>query len=110
MLGLEMAWSKGCRLVELQLDSRAAISLLLQNGEPSHQHALEVLAFQELCRRDWTVRVRHTYREGKKVADFLANQGHEFPIGVHIFPLSDCNLGYILQYMIVWEFQHPVTF
>ncbi|CAN1820472.1 Putative ribonuclease H protein At1g65750 [Linum perenne] len=98
VLGLELAWSTGCRVVEVQLDSRAAISLLLQIGEPHHQHALEVLAFQELCRRDWTVKLRHTYREGNKVADFLANRGHDFPIGVHLFPLYDCNMGYILRY------------
>ncbi|CAN1144585.1 hypothetical protein LINPERHAP2_LOCUS14186 [Linum perenne] len=61
----------GYRFVELQLDSRAAIALIQQTGEPSHQHA---------------------YREGNKVADFLANRGHEFPFGVFLFPISDCNL------------------
>ncbi|CAN1728919.1 Putative ribonuclease H protein At1g65750 [Linum perenne] len=98
VLGLELAWSKGCRLVEVQLDSRAVISLLLQTDEPLHQHALEVLAFQDLCRRDWIVRLRHTYREGNKVVDFLANHGHDFPYGVHLFLLYDYNLGYILRY------------
>ncbi|CAN1256843.1 hypothetical protein LINPERPRIM_LOCUS9431 [Linum perenne] len=37
-------------------------------------------------------------REANKVADFLANQGHLFPFGTHLFPLSDCNLGHILRY------------
>ncbi|CAN1144586.1 Putative ribonuclease H protein At1g65750 [Linum perenne] len=92
VLGLELAWSMGYRFVELQLDSRAAIALIQQTGEPSHQHALEVLACQELCRRSWVVKIQHTYREGNKVADFLANRGHEFPFGVFLFPISDCNL------------------
>ncbi|CAN1172200.1 hypothetical protein LINPERHAP1_LOCUS42529 [Linum perenne] len=44
------------------------------------------------------VRIRHTYREGNKVTDFLANRGHEFPFGVHLFPLFDCNLAYLLRH------------
>ncbi|CAN1792273.1 Putative ribonuclease H protein At1g65750 [Linum perenne] len=98
VLGLELAWSKGFRNVELQLDSRAAIALIQQDDDPSHQHALEVMAVQELCRRDWMVRIRHTYREGNKGADFLANRGHDFPFGVHLFPLVDCNLAYLLRH------------
>ncbi|CAN1161717.1 Putative ribonuclease H protein At1g65750 [Linum perenne] len=74
VLGLELAWSMGCRNVELQLDSRAAIALIQQVAEPSHQHALEVLA------------------------DFVTNRGHDFPFGVHLFPLSDCNLPYMLRH------------
>ncbi|CAN1189804.1 Putative ribonuclease H protein At1g65750, partial [Linum perenne] len=98
VLGLELAWSKGCRFVELQLDSRAAIALLQQHGDPGHHHALEVLAVQEMCRHNWTVGIRHIYPEGNKVADFLANWGHDFSIGVHLFPLSGCNLGYLLRF------------
>ncbi|CAN1824667.1 Putative ribonuclease H protein At1g65750 [Linum perenne] len=98
VLGLELAWSLGCRFVELQLDSRAAIALIQQAGEPNHQHALEVLACQELCSRSWEVQIQHTYREGNKVADFLANQGHDFPFGVYMFPLSDCNLVHLLRH------------
>ncbi|CAN1746338.1 Putative ribonuclease H protein At1g65750 [Linum perenne] len=48
--------------------------------------------------REWRVEIRHVYREANKVADFLANQGHLFPFGTHLFPLSDCNLGHILRY------------
>ncbi|CAN1823008.1 Putative ribonuclease H protein At1g65750 [Linum perenne] len=98
VLGLELAWSLGCRFVELQLDSRVAIALIQQAGEPNHQHALEVLACQELCSRSWEVRIQHTYREGNKVADFLANQGYDFPFGVYMFPLSDCNLVHLLRH------------
>ncbi|CAN1256844.1 Putative ribonuclease H protein At1g65750 [Linum perenne] len=75
--GLELAWSYGFRNIDLQLDSRVAT---------------------ELCNREWRVEIRHVYREANKVADFLANQGHLFPFGTHLFPLSDCNLGHILRY------------
>ncbi|CAN1163796.1 hypothetical protein LINPERPRIM_LOCUS32803 [Linum perenne] len=97
-MGLELAWSLNCELVELQINSRGAAALFSETGNPKHQHALEVLAFQELCRRNWVVSVRHIYREGNKAAAF---RGHNFPPGVHHFPLLDCNLGYILQYDVM---------
>ncbi|CAN1192339.1 hypothetical protein LINPERHAP2_LOCUS41492, partial [Linum perenne] len=52
----------------------------------------------ELCNRNWLVEVRHVYREANKAADFLAGQGYLFPFGIHLFPLSNCNLGHILRY------------
>ncbi|CAN1768425.1 Putative ribonuclease H protein At1g65750 [Linum perenne] len=96
--GLELVWSMGFRSVELQLDSKAAIDLLLATGEPRHQHAGEVLSFRELRERHWSVNIRHVYREGNKVADFLASRGHDLPFGSHTFPLSDFNLVYLLRY------------
>ncbi|CAN1195124.1 Putative ribonuclease H protein At1g65750 [Linum perenne] len=96
--GLAMAWEYGFRRVELQLDSQVAISLLTSSQVPEHQHAAEVLHFQNLCRRDWIVNIRHIFREANKMADFLASRGYEFPFGIHLFPLSDCNLGHFLRY------------
>ncbi|CAN1179262.1 Putative ribonuclease H protein At1g65750 [Linum perenne] len=96
--GLELAWSNGIRSVELQMDSKASIDLLLATGEPLHQHAGEVLSFRELRARHWSVNIRHVYREGNKVADFLASRGHDLPFGSYLFPLSECNLGYLLRY------------
>ncbi|CAN1148505.1 Putative ribonuclease H protein At1g65750, partial [Linum perenne] len=96
--GLELAWDYGFRHVELQLDSKAAIAILLSPEEPQHQHMAEVLYFRELCGRDWRVNTRHVYREANKAADFLASQGYEFPFGIHLFPLAHCNLGHILRY------------
>ncbi|CAN1147970.1 Putative ribonuclease H protein At1g65750 [Linum perenne] len=74
--GLELAWDYGFRRVELQLDSKVAISLLLSQDEPEHQHI---------------------FREANKAADFLANHGYNFPFGIHLYTLSDCNLGHILS-------------
>ncbi|CAN1850221.1 Putative ribonuclease H protein At1g65750, partial [Linum perenne] len=70
-----MVWALDCRRVELQLDSRAAVALLSRDGIPDHQHALEVMTFQELCRQEWVVTIRHVYREANRAADFLANRG-----------------------------------
>ncbi|CAN1127862.1 Putative ribonuclease H protein At1g65750 [Linum perenne] len=75
--GLELAWDYGFQIVELHLDSRAPISILTSPEQPVHQHV---------------------YREANKAADFLASHGSQFPFGIHLFPLSDCNLGHILRY------------
>ncbi|CAN1788388.1 Putative ribonuclease H protein At1g65750 [Linum perenne] len=96
--GLELAWDNGFRQVELQLDSKVTVSLLLSSEEPEHQRAAEVLHFRNLCKRNWEVRVRHIFREANKAADFLASLGYNFPFGIHLFPLSDCNLGHIVRY------------
>ncbi|CAN1792527.1 Putative ribonuclease H protein At1g65750 [Linum perenne] len=96
--GLELAWDYGFRRVELQLDSKVVVSMLLSSEEPEHQQAAEVLHFRNLCKRSWEVRIRHIFREANKAADFLANHRYNFPFGIHLFPLSDCNLGHILRY------------
>ncbi|CAN1753236.1 Putative ribonuclease H protein At1g65750 [Linum perenne] len=96
--GLELAWQYGFRQVELQVDSKSAISLLLSPDPPEHQQAAEVIYFQNLCRRDWRVTTRHVFREANKAVIFLASQGYEFPFGTHLFSLSNCNLGHILRY------------
>ncbi|CAN1776652.1 Putative ribonuclease H protein At1g65750 [Linum perenne] len=98
IFGLELAWSMGLRCIELQMDSKAAIELFLSSGEPLHQHAGEVLSFRELRARDWSITIRHVYREGNKAANFLASRGHDFPFGSHLVPSSDCNLAYFLRY------------
>ncbi|CAN1180812.1 hypothetical protein LINPERPRIM_LOCUS16985 [Linum perenne] len=38
------------------------------------------------------------YREGNKATDFLANRGHDFPISVFPFSISNCNLSYFLHF------------
>ncbi|CAN0929412.1 hypothetical protein LINGRAHAP2_LOCUS37055, partial [Linum grandiflorum] len=40
--GLQFAWEKGYRKVRVQLDSQAAIELMLAEGELTHQHSSEV--------------------------------------------------------------------
>ncbi|CAN1247865.1 Putative ribonuclease H protein At1g65750 [Linum perenne] len=46
--GLHSIWDAGYRKVVLQLNSRAAISLLIGMQDTSHQHGMEVLQFREL--------------------------------------------------------------
>ncbi|CAN1759813.1 Putative ribonuclease H protein At1g65750 [Linum perenne] len=96
--GLHRAWGAGYRKVLLQLDSKAAISLLTGTGDTSHQHGLEVLQFRELCNRDWIIRTKHTYREGNHAADLLASLGYGYPLGSHTISTTDSQLVYFLRY------------
>ncbi|CAN1165133.1 hypothetical protein LINPERPRIM_LOCUS33574 [Linum perenne] len=59
---------------------------------------MEVIQFRELCSRDWMIQIRHTYREGNHVADFLASLGYDYPIGSHSILSNDVRLGYFLRY------------
>ncbi|CAN1127783.1 Putative ribonuclease H protein At1g65750 [Linum perenne] len=75
--GLQLAWERGYRKIQLQLDSQCAIHLL--QGEGLDDHA-------------------HVYRESNHAADFLANLGHSCPIGFHLVEQFDPNLYYWLLY------------
>ncbi|CAN1170687.1 Putative ribonuclease H protein At1g65750 [Linum perenne] len=99
--GLQRAWDLGYRRILLRMDSVAAISLLMGRGEPTHHHGLETALFQDLCRRDWQVVVRHIFREGNHAADYLASIGYDYPFGSHTVSSSDCNLVYHLRHFII---------
>ncbi|CAN1800849.1 Putative ribonuclease H protein At1g65750 [Linum perenne] len=79
------------------MDSRTAITLLMDGDISTNQHAMETLQFQELMGRDWNLRIEHTYREGNQAADFLAGIGYGYPHVSHNVDLSDSRLGYFLR-------------
>ncbi|CAN1127664.1 Putative ribonuclease H protein At1g65750, partial [Linum perenne] len=90
--GIRLAWLTGFKKVEVQMDSLAA------NPVISHQHVIEVFEFRDWVSKDWEIKLKHVYREGNPVADFLAQLGHKLPRGCHSIPLSDCNLAYHVRY------------
>ncbi|CAN1148866.1 hypothetical protein LINPERHAP2_LOCUS16726 [Linum perenne] len=63
-MSLRIAWDHGLRRVELQVDCTTVIKLVEAEGEPLHQHAMELLDLRELLHRGWEGRLRHLYREG----------------------------------------------
>ncbi|CAN1168973.1 Pathogenesis-related thaumatin-like protein 3.5 [Linum perenne] len=81
------------------MDSTAAVAILLNSElEPSHQYALEALEFKDWLQRDWTVTIKHIYREANHAADYLANLGHNTTRGTHLVDVSNCNLAYFIRY------------
>ncbi|CAN1813880.1 Putative ribonuclease H protein At1g65750, partial [Linum perenne] len=97
--GIRRAWEAGYRKFEVQMDSKAAVTILL-NSEPdsSHQYTLEVLEFRDWLHRDWEVKLIHIYREANHAADYLANLGHNTICGSHNVEICDCNLAYFVRH------------
>ncbi|CAN0878493.1 hypothetical protein LINGRAHAP2_LOCUS12509 [Linum grandiflorum] len=44
------------------------------------------------------VHLSHSYREANYIADYLANLGHSFPYGMHIFDSPNQGLSHCLHY------------
>ncbi|CAN1335133.1 hypothetical protein LINPERPRIM_LOCUS36647, partial [Linum perenne] len=57
--------------------------------------------FQELRSRDWSLVIKHTYREGNRAADYLASIGYSYPFGSHTVSISDCRLGYFYGMIVL---------
>ncbi|CAI0558302.1 unnamed protein product [Linum tenue] len=98
MEGLQLAWNSGFRRVRLELDSQCAVLLLSSRDYPDHPHAAIIHRFQEMMQCDWEVTIHHVYREGNKGADFLANYGHNLPVGLHPVSCSVPDFHQILLY------------
>ncbi|CAN1128117.1 hypothetical protein LINPERPRIM_LOCUS30002, partial [Linum perenne] len=47
---------------------------------------------------DWTVTVRHTFREGNHAVNYLASIGYDYPFVSHTILVSDHNFDYFLRY------------
>ncbi|CAN1186305.1 Putative ribonuclease H protein At1g65750 [Linum perenne] len=95
--GLNLAWDVGARRVMVQVDSRAAVSLISNASNPCHQHAGEVTLIHQLLNREWEVTISHIYREGNQAADYLADIGHGLPTGTHSINVLDSTLCYFLR-------------
>ncbi|CAN1188105.1 Putative ribonuclease H protein At1g65750 [Linum perenne] len=97
--GVRRAWEAGYQKLEIQMDSKVAVEILLNASlATSHQFTLEALEFRDWLQRDWMVKVKHVYREANHAADYLANLGHNTARGTHEVDCSDCNLAYFIRY------------
>ncbi|CAN0915127.1 Putative ribonuclease H protein At1g65750, partial [Linum grandiflorum] len=99
--GLKLAWSLGICRIQVQSDLRAAIAILAKDSELDHHHAALVLQFKELRSRQWEVQLSHIYRDANNAADYLANLGHSFSYGLHLFDLLDRGMSHWLQYDLI---------
>ncbi|CAN1283004.1 Putative ribonuclease H protein At1g65750 [Linum perenne] len=89
--GLQLAWERGYRKIQLQLDSQCAVQLLQGDDLEDHAHATTIIM-------DWEVRILHIYRESNHAADYLANIVHSCPLGFHSIEQFDPNFCYWLHY------------
>ncbi|CAN1127891.1 hypothetical protein LINPERHAP2_LOCUS4302 [Linum perenne] len=61
LMRLHIAWDRGLRKVELQVDVTTVIHLVEAEDDPRQQHAMKIMEFKDL--------LRHVFREGNRVAD-----------------------------------------
>ncbi|KAG7567714.1 Ribonuclease H domain [Arabidopsis thaliana x Arabidopsis arenosa] len=83
--GLLIAWDKGFRRVELDLDSELVVGFLKSGMSNAHPLAFLVRLCHGFFTRDWLVRINHVYREANRLADGLANYAFLLPLGLHLF-------------------------
>jgi ribonuclease HI len=72
-LGLDMAWSEGLSHVIIESDSKVLIDMVTNNCKINGTIPSLVRRIQEILQRDWHTQVIHTWREGNRCADWLAN-------------------------------------
>ncbi|KAJ1379445.1 Ribonuclease H domain [Sesbania bispinosa] len=100
--GLSLSWDRGYRKIICESDSLEAAKLIGSATMSSfHEHAILLANIIALLQRDWTVYVKHTYREANFAADFFAKLGVEQseafkvwttpPAGVSLALLSDAS-------------------
>jgi len=72
-LGLDMAWSEGLSHVIVESDSKVLIDMVANNCKISGTIPSMIRRIQEILQRYWHTQVIHTWREGNRCADWLAN-------------------------------------
>jgi ribonuclease HI len=72
-LGLEMAWREKIPQLIVESDSKILIDMVTENCKFSGSVPILVQRIRKLLALDWQVRFRHTWREGNRCADWLAN-------------------------------------
>ncbi|GAU13134.1 hypothetical protein TSUD_174340 [Trifolium subterraneum] len=88
--GLKLAWEKGYKHIELQMDAQSVVKAL--NGE------MQIMAKGwSLCKRirrllelEWEVHIRHTYWEANMCADALPHVGRERDMGSTMTIYESC--------------------
>ena len=71
-LGLDMAWGEGIPHLIVESDSKV-IDMVTNNCKINGTIPSLVQRIQEILRREWHTQVIHTWREGNRCADWLAN-------------------------------------
>ena len=67
--GLVIAWERGVRKVELEVDSQIVVGFLKTWISVAHPLSFLVQLCYGFLSKDWSVRVSHVYREANRLAD-----------------------------------------
>lgn len=95
--GLKLAKELYIEKLELQMDNQACVEILRSQkwGRSEYSDMFEHI-MKLIDSPNWTVKIKHVYREGNRVADWLANQGVAQHIRLEIFDSAPLELDRIL--------------
>ncbi|CAI0443131.1 unnamed protein product [Linum tenue] len=96
--GLKLAWLLGHRKVQLRTDSTTAISIMNSHTTYGGRYHNLWTQLQDLIHQECEIEISHTFREGNKSADYLANKGHSLSLGYHVIERDDPGLNFWLLY------------
>ena len=83
--GLKIAWERGFRLLQVEVDN-LGVTQLLNSSEANRSGISSLLwGIKDLLNRDRQISVKHVYREANCAAHFLAGMALNLPLGCHIF-------------------------
>ena len=82
---LRLAWDCGIRKAILALDNLLVVTLISNGSSSINMTSSLVQDIRRMLNWDWEIQIQHTFREGKRVADAMANMGFQLPIGEHRF-------------------------
>lgn len=98
---LKIAWNSGYRQVQLKVDNLALVQALKHQSFPCTIDGSILNRLKELLCQNWSIQVNHVYREANTCADWLANQGHQQPLGYLFLKAPPPTLHqWILNYFI----------
>lgn len=69
--GLIIARDRGYWQVEVEVDNLFVVNEVLQDRDVANDYSSLVRSIKELLHRDWTVRLKHVFREANRCADIM---------------------------------------
>ncbi|PNX95557.1 ribonuclease H [Trifolium pratense] len=94
--GLLLAKRLGFSTVELSIDSKAVVHVVISGRTQGADGYAIVKKIRRLLKMDWNVKILHEYREANKCADALANIGCNLDHEVIFYEACPMEIGYIL--------------
>lgn len=97
-LGIKLARSLAIPSSVFELDSKVVVNMVRMRG--AHNKFLQPFLHEVLELLDdpsWRTYVIHVFREANRCADYLANEGHNIPLGWQVFDRASLTLALILR-------------
>ncbi|WCJ31853.1 Polynucleotidyl transferase ribonuclease H-like superfamily protein [Euphorbia peplus] len=95
--GLILAWNLGFIKVQVEVDSLLCVDLLHRQSTLSNDLLTLIVGIRTLQQRNWEISISHTYREGNRGADFMANLAATVELGIHFFDRPPMGVHRIIE-------------